>query len=166
MVVSRETAGKIINNVTVTAFNAVFTESLPKKFINNYSLGGGKSYVLNSKETADLHVYKTGLHGGAPNDIKKTSDFLASVKKGESKALPQCYSISGGAGLAGTLGRFTIELEGVITKDKTNDQKWNFEGKMRFVDTYDFKTYPARPGDLERNDWGDFQTDFANKYLP
>ena len=166
MVVSPEMAQGINKNIVVTGFKAVFSETLPRKFISNYAWGNGKPYVLNTKELSDLHIYKTGLHGGSENDIKKTSNFLSSIKMGESKALPEGYSISGGAGLAGTLGRFTIELKGVVTKDKKDDQKWNFNGKMRFVDNYDFITGPTQPGDLERNEWGNFQTEFANKYLP
>ncbi len=166
MVISPEMAQGINKTIVTTGFKSVFSEPLPRKFINNYAWGNGKPFVLNNKELTDLHVYKTGLHGGGEKDVLKTSNFLSTIAIGETKALPEGYSISGGAGLAGTLGRFTIELQGVVTKDKKDNQKWNFSGKMRFVDTYDFKTDPTQPGDLERNEWGDFQTEFANKYLP
>ena len=166
MILTVPEAGKVIQGAVTTAFKAAFSEQLPKKLIDHYAHGKGMPYALNKTETVALNVYKTGLHGGSENDIKKATDFLATIKKGESKALPEGYSIAGGTGLAGTLGRFKIELQGEVTKDIKDEHKWAFKGKMRFVDIYDFITGPTQPGDLERNDWGDYQTDFANKYLP
>ncbi|HEV2478181.1 MAG TPA: RHS repeat-associated core domain-containing protein, partial [Puia sp.] len=166
MIVNRQTALDIDKKVVVTAFKAVFTQDLPKKFIDQYAYGSGQPYRLSDKELPMLHVLPTGLHGGVENDVKKADAFLATIKPGETVSLPTGYSIQGGAAAAGTLGRFTIRLEGTVTKDKKDPTKWSFNGKMQFYDIYDFKSSPTKPGDLQRSGWGDFQTEFADKYLP
>ncbi|WP_290796213.1 RHS repeat domain-containing protein [Flavihumibacter sp. UBA7668] len=166
MILTPEDASAIKKKTVVKAFQAAFNQDLPKRLINHYSYGAGRQYILSKYETENLNIYHTGLHGGAPNDINKTSAFLATIKNGETKELPDGYSIQGGAGLAGTLGRFKIELCGKVTKDKKDGDIWRFEGQMRFIDTYDFKGESSSPGDLERSEWGDFQTRFAENNLP
>lgn len=165
-VVSIETASRAATTIKAAAFKATFSNYLPKKFIDHYANGQGTPYKLSNKEAEDLHVLPTGIHGGSTNDIKKTDDFISKIKPGSSMELPEGFSIQGAAANAGTLGRFQINLKGSITKDKKDPSKWSFKGQMQFSDTYDFETSPTKPGDLERNNWADDQTNFANRFLP
>ncbi|PVD50633.1 hypothetical protein DC498_18740 [Terrimonas sp.] len=149
--------------IKTKVFKSTFSHYLPKKFIDLYSNGQGTPYRLSQKETQDLHVAYTGFHGITENDNAKATDFINSIKPGESMELPEGYSITGAAMNAGTLGRFQIRLRGKVTKDK--DDNFSFEGQMQYYDIYDFKTTKTKEGDLQRNDWGDMQTDFADKNL-
>ncbi len=67
----------------------------------------------------------------------------------------------------GHSGDSKIHLEGIVTKDKNNDKKWTFVGKMKFVDIYDFETGPTKPGDMERSEIGEiFKQNLPEKNLP
>jgi RHS repeat-associated protein len=158
----------IQNKPVALVFKLAFTTELPKKFIDRYASGSGQTYKLNNSELDGLHVTHVGLHGGAPKDTKKAEDFLATIKPGESKQLPEGYRILDYAREAGTLGYFTIKLKGAVTKDKEGN--WTFKGEMQFFDVYDFKTQLIKnkngADNMDRNTFANQQTDFADKYLP
>jgi RHS repeat-associated protein len=170
MVLTVEDASKINRNVTIATFKAVFSEALPKKFIDHYANGQGTPYKLSMQEVTSLNVSKTGIMGITETDQNKFAELTKRVgyrDKGKRHIIHvDNYSIQGAANVGGTLGRFTIELQGKITYDKDDKTKWTFEGKMRYVDKFDFETSPIGEGDLHRSDWGDFQTGFARKFLP
>lgn len=166
MIITTQDAAKINRNVAIAAFKAVFSEALPKKFIDHYANGNGKPYTLNRNEAVDIKSVPTGLKGIVAADKEKFDNLIAGAKKGSKITLPEGYSIQGGATTGGTLGRFTTNLTGTITIDKNNATKWSFEGTMQFNDTWDFKTNAVTDKDLQRSEWGDIQTKIGGKFLP
>ena len=152
--------------VTVALFKSVFSEQLPKNFIDHYAYGNGKQYTLNKSEAVDIRSIPTGLKGIVDTDKEKFNKLISVAKKGSTITLPEGYSIQGGATTGGTLGRFTTSLTGKITIDKKDVTKWTFEGTMQFNDIWDFKTNFVTNKDLQRSEWGDIQTKLADKYLP
>jgi RHS repeat-associated protein len=176
MIFTAEEAAKINRNATIAAFKGVFSDPLPKKFIDHYANSNGADYKLTRSEAFSLNVEKTGIKGIAQADVDRfnemTSSIRTRVRRGnktiESKytiLYLDSYNIQGAANVGGTLGRFTIQLQGKLTIN-SSDKTWTFEGKMRYFDTYDFKTSPVGENDLHRSSWGDFQTGFAGKFLP
>ena len=156
----------MVKAVTVALFKSVFSEQLPKKFIDHYAYGNGKQYTLNKNEVVDIKSVPTGLKGIVATDKEKFDKLISGAKKGSTITLPEGYSMQGGATTGGTLGRFTINLTGTITIDKKDASKWTFEGTMQFNDTWDFKTNAVTDKDLQRSDWGDIQTKIGDKVLP
>lgn len=158
-----------INKPVALAFKTAFSTALPKRFIDRYASGSTIPYKLDDTELDGLHIWHVGLHGGTTSDIKKANNFLSEIQPGETKSLPDGYSIADGVGEAGTLGRFTLNLRGNVTKSK-NGKSWVFQGEMQINDTYDFKTSGTKKNTddegLPRSTWGDTQTEFADKHLP
>jgi RHS repeat-associated protein len=166
MIITAKDAFEINKRLIVATFKAAFTENLPKKFIEHYAYGDGKPYTLNKSEVIELKSAPTGLRGIADVDKEKFQKLISNAKPGNIISLPDGYSIEGGASTGGTLGRFTISLTGKITFDNKDASKWTFEGTMQFNDTWDFKTSPVSPKELQRSAWGDLQTKLGGKYLP
>jgi RHS repeat-associated protein len=166
MIITVQDAVKINKRIIVSAVKAIYSEALPKKLIEHYAYGEGKSYQLNTTEMSKTNTLYTGLQGIVPTDEKKFQNLISNAKAGDKIKLGEGYSIQGAAGTGGTLGRYTIELSGEIVFDKKDKDKWTFSGKMRFFDVWDFETKPVSKSDLERSDWGDTQTELARKYLP
>ncbi len=166
MIVTVEDAGKINKRIIVSAVKALYREQLPKKLIEHYAYGEGKTYQLNTTEMVKTNTMYTGLQGIVAADNNKFEKLISSAKAGDKLKLSEGYSIQGAAGTGGTLGRFTIELTGEIKVDSKDKTKWTFSGKMRFTDVWDFKTEPVSNDDLQRSEWGDTQTRLAGKYLP
>jgi len=143
-------------------FKMGFTNYLPKKFIDIYTGSNGGILHLSDKETADLHVSPVSISGGTNTRTfaKERADFnaaLKSIEKGESKKVN--LSVSAKANNQGTLGRFNVFFEGILTK--TGDNKWVFNGTMQFKDDWDFdqKKIGTRSPDAEA------KTGIARKYL-
>jgi len=166
MIITVQDAAKINRNIAIAAFKAVFSEALPKKFIDHYANGNGKQYTLNKNEAVNIKSAPTGLKGIVAADKEKFEHLIAGAKKGSKINLPEGYSIQGAATTGGTLGRFTISLTGTIAIDKNDATKWAFEGTMQFNDTWDFKTNAITDKDLQRSEWGDIQTKLGGKFLP
>ncbi|OJW31015.1 MAG: hypothetical protein BGO54_07585 [Sphingobacteriales bacterium 46-32] len=170
MVLTVNEATKVNRNAVIFAFKSIFSEELPKKFIDHYANANGAPYKLTLDEVKSLNVVKVGIMGMTETDVNKFAELTKRVgfrDKGKKHIINlNNYSIQGGSMIGGTLGRFTIELEGVLTYDKDDKTKWIFEGKMRYFDKYDFETDPVSNRDLQRSDWGDFQTGVGKKYLP
>jgi len=166
MIVRPEQADAIVKRTVVTAFKATYTDALPKKLIEQYAYGGGKPIILNKSETVQVKSMPTGLTGITAADNEKFNALMNDAKPGSVIQLPQGYAVQGAALTGGTLGRFTIQLEGKITVDKGDASKWSFEGSMQFKDRWDFETNPVNNNDLQRSDWGNTQTEFARKNLP
>ena len=124
--------------------------------------------LLNLKEMEDLNVLHTGIQGLAKKDIESFNviqERISSLKPGESLEIEE-RKISGGAMVGGTLGRFTIIIDGTITKDERDPEKWLFTGEMRYLDEWNFVDEEKDDqGDLERSAWGEFQTRVGRKYL-
>jgi RHS repeat-associated protein len=170
LVVTSEMALEINRNAAVAIFKSAFTEELPRKFIDHYANEGGKSYRLSMSEMKSLNVTRTGIQGRVKADISKFSEKTSKVgfrDRGKARIIHfSNYKIQGAANVGGTLGRFTIEIEGRVTYDKNDKSKWLFEGKMRYYDIYDFETETSSENDLQRSDWGNLQTEIARRFLP
>mgnify|MGYP003444189371 FL=1 len=163
---SMRTAALTLNTYTriaVKAFQAVFVHPLPKSFISHYAYSNGTPYKLSSAQMKDIHPTRVGVQGMTKSDHKNFETKLAAIKNGET--VDFSTSVTTGANTAGTLGRFQANFEGKLTKSD-DGKSWSFEGKMSFSDIYDFKTTPSEPGDIPRTDWGNTQTEIADKTLP
>ena len=161
----KEIAKLVYKPVASAVFKGVFDENLPKNLIDHYVFGGGSTYNLSKSEMVQLHVVHTGIQGITPADNIKFNKLLNGAKPGAQINLPKGFSIQGAASTGGTLGRFQIELQGKIIIDSKDPNKWTFVGKMRFSDTWDFKTTPISSKDMQRTEWGDIQTKFGGKFL-
>jgi len=167
MIITPETANEINKRVVVSAFKAVFSEVLPKKFIEHYAYGKGKTYYINRSEIIhQIKPWPTGVDGITAEDKEKFAALIKDAKPGSEVQLPKGYSIEGAALTGGTLGRFTIYLRGKVVFDTKDVTKWTFVGTMQLFDQYDFITKPVGDKNLQRNDWSNQQTNFAFKNLP
>lgn len=127
------------NQIKTDLFKSTFDHYLPKKFIDRYSSYTGGTLNITEQEAFDANPYAVSIYRGkrSQNWEKEMSNFekeLNSIENGESKNVQ--LSVSGKAGTQGTLGQFTINFEGVLTK--SDDGEWSFEGTMQFYDKWDF----------------------------
>jgi len=149
--------------LTTRLFKLAFSHYLPKKFIDHFAYGNGNMYRLSSKEMADFHPFHIGIQGNLSIDKIKFNKFLESIENGETKSLPENYTIANGSHVAGTLGGYTVRLKGDITKNE--DGSWSFKGQMQFYDEWDFDTNERPTGDYKRSDVGNKETEIAKEYL-
>jgi len=156
------TAEMVKNGVASNAFQLGFNHYLPKQLIDHYTYGKGKDYNLSRQQMKDVNAMPTGLFGSNTpasvnnGDRNKLNNILGNMNTCDSKEI--CYSVMSGGLTSGGLGNFTVEFQGTLTK---TDKGWDFEGKMRYYDEWDFGGATAdRPATA--ND----QVEFAEKFLP
>lgn len=144
----------------VDASSYIPSKYFAKRLIKHWLLGDGNDYVMNKDEMNSLDIPSTRLWGAdnlsqeeanfgitgsktlqdVVNDnnettIKLLSDKLATMKAGETADYNveiKSYSLRS----AGTLGQFTIKIEGKLTK--TGENTYSFEGTKKYIDTWDF----------------------------
>jgi hypothetical protein len=127
------------------------------RLFKHWLLGGGRDYVLNDAEMQSVkvepfdltgtHIHHSKTRGGKlgvswreriananRGPTTKLKETLSGLDVGESTSYS--VNISGAVGTAGTLGQFTIEISGMLTK--TSEGGYSFEGGYVFRDTYDF----------------------------
>jgi hypothetical protein len=131
--------------------------SLANRFFKHFLLGGGSDYLLTDSEISSSRVYPFSLKGtkfpntggASKNDVSfddmtkerseratgHLAEALNSLKIGESNPGFNS-SISAGVDSKGTLGEFTINFNGTLTR--TGDDSYSFEGTYSFYDRYDF----------------------------
>ena len=127
------------NQIKTELFKSQFDHYLPKKFIDKYSSYQGGTLHLSAQEALDTNPYSVAIYQGKSDKkwAKERENFLNevnSLKAGESKKVS--LSVSGKSGTQGTLGQFTINFEGILTRG--DNKEWSFEGTMQFYDKWDF----------------------------
>lgn len=152
---------KDYKSTSIEAFKGVFTHPLPKKFLDLYTYGKGKPYIMPEKEMKQLNPTKVGIQGFTPEDNEKFRKAIPLIKRGETVNFASIVASS--ANVHGTLGRFWVHFQGKLTKFE--DDSWSFEGTMYFKDAFDFVTTPTAEDGLTRSGWGDDQTEIARLFL-
>ncbi len=127
------------NQIKTELFKSQFSHYLPKKFIDKYSSYDGGTLNITEQEALDVNPYSVAIYQGKNSKKyqEEKDNFLNelnSLKAGESKKVK--LSVSGKAGTQGSLGQFTINFEGILTRG--DDKEWSFEGTMQFYDKWDF----------------------------
>jgi len=138
-------------------FSSFFDHYLPKKFLHQYIYGHGHAIVLSEREMIDCNPYITVMNCHA---FTETLDAL------RSGPTPNAMSLSvtcpAGAFTNGTLGQFSVKLNGTLAYNGPTD--WAFGGQMSFADTWDFDPKDFSTGG--RSLQGEIKTRFANYTLP
>ncbi|MCB9326278.1 MAG: RHS repeat-associated core domain-containing protein [Lewinellaceae bacterium] len=135
--------------------NARNKNYVAKRFFSHWLKGMGNEYMMTKEEMKGVNIYPFFLKGtefpkssGGKNDVswkkrtknvkseayKKLRDKLSKMEVGQSA--PYNTIISGGAKASGTLGQFSIEISGTLTRTSKNG--YSFEGEFSFYDEYDF----------------------------
>lgn len=144
------------DEVAYQTFAAGFDHYLPQKFLHQYVKGGGAELKLSEKEMIDCNAYIT-LVG---NKSFQSQLDLATAKPGT--AVPLNLSVPAGALTNGTLGNFTVKIQGTLTAAPTG--AWAVQGQMSFYDKWDFDPKDFDKGN--RSTAGELKTRFANAFLP
>ncbi|WP_147415982.1 RHS repeat-associated core domain-containing protein [Ulvibacterium marinum] len=153
------------NQIVTELFKSTFDHYLPKKFIDRYSSFEGGTLNITEQEAIDVNPYSVSIYRGkrSQNWERESAAFeaeLNSLEKGESKEVK--LSVSGKAGTQGTLGQFTINFEGVLTRSSEDDGEWSFEGTMQFFDKWDFD----KKKNGGRTQGSETATDVGRMFLP
>jgi RHS repeat-associated protein len=141
-----------------------FDQDLPKKLIDHYTEKMGLPLTLTDAEMKAVNPLPVRIFAGAKADKQRAEatrfqSELDLLKLGESKSVN--LSVAGQSSTSGGLGRFTINFEGVLTKDKGNRKKWVFEGEMTFNDVWDFD----KKEDGKRSSSSEVMTKIGRIYL-
>ena len=159
---------KVIDYFIVQSFKLGFDQQLPKKFIDHYAYGNGKTYTMNEGEMVQSHVRPVGLKSPLIRD--QVAAQTSGMQPGETRNIKVRVS-NGGASTSGTLGQFTISIEGNFTMG-TNGE-WEFNGTMDFYDEWDFNVETPEEEQerlnetgITRTQSGKEQTELAAKVLP
>ena len=151
------------NQIRTELFKSQFSHYLPKKFIDKYSSYEGGTLNITEQEALDVNPYSVAIYQGKNSKKyqEEKDNFLNELnplKTGESKKVK--LSVSGKAGTQGSLGQFTINFEGILTRG--DDKEWSFEGTMQFYDKWDFD----KKKDGGRTSGSETATQIGRLFLP
>ncbi len=151
------------NQIKTELFKSQFSHYLPKKFIDKYSSYDGGTLNITEQEAIDVNPYSVAIYQGKNSEKyqEEKDNFLNevnSLKAGESKKVK--LSVSGKAGTQGSLGQFTINFEGILTRG--DGKEWSFEGTMQFYDKWDFD----KKKDGKRTSGSETATQIGRLFLP
>lgn len=158
IVLTAEDASRINKTIVVETFKLNTPSILGEKLIHNYAYGNEKPYVLSENEMKETVPRAIGIQGSTKSENDRWNNLINGMENGESTAIK--WSYEAGAQQNGTLGNFTINAQGIVTKNDKGD--WSFSGVMRFYDYWDFDPKPSG----ERNPVAETKVRFAKDYLP
>ena len=132
----------------------MFRHYLPRRFLTKYMSDEGGEYTMDKEEMMDCRAFiniKKGFPGGGMSfKNPELERELESLREQKRKGLGCSKEIEitgwGGTVVSGTLGNFEVKYKGSLTLDAKDDDKWSFNGQMKFKDTYDFNPMPFGAG--------------------
>jgi len=135
-------------------FSGFFSHYLPRKLLRHYVYGGGAKYVLTEQEMIDCNpTIRVQTCPAFVNVITNIDASKGPVTK------PMVFDCFAAAGTNGTLGGFTVKINGTLSFQGNDD--WLLKGKMSFYDIYDFD--PKEFGGKSRRSVpGEIKTRFAH----
>ncbi len=153
-----------------------FENELANRLLVHYEMGLGSVYNLTEEEMefanamgssilriADdqfFDIMGEDVRAQAIGNATELETLLNTLKIGESgeyTSLVQALSRA-----SGTLGQFTIQFKGRITKTSEND--WSFSGTMTYTDTWDFDSHEGNDQSIRGNS-AERDVSLARKYL-
>lgn len=137
-------------------FASYFDQPLPKRFIHHYVWSNGATYGLTEREMIDCNPY---INLGN-SDAFEAALLAARAKPGV--AVPLKMGVLAGALTNGTLGQFTVKLDGNLVAQA--DGRWVAKGTMQFYDEWDFDPKDWKTGG--RSTAGELKTRIAYYGLP
>ncbi|WP_407324089.1 RHS repeat-associated core domain-containing protein [Tenacibaculum maritimum] len=128
-------------NLRAFSLSLAFEASLPKKLVNHYTNGVGKTLVLNEQGMKDVNPSSVSIYAGSfskyrRQEARRFLNELNSIKPGESKKVK--FNVLSQSNTTVALGKFTVKFSGILKKDSKDPKKWEFDGDMEFYDLWDF----------------------------
>lgn len=154
----------MINKIIYLFVKQLFNSNLSKILLHHYVFNNGEKYLMNEYEMIECNVEHVGIKGISILDNEKFNLMLFDKKN---VIQLKDYKITGKANTPGTIGRFTINIDGYIYKDidYEKNNEWKFYGTMYYTDFYNFNPSKNILNEIERTQFGKIMCYLANMFL-